>query len=223
MKAKLLLQAFLKFISGIVMVFLLLFLPAGTLNFPKAWLFTAVLFIPMLIAGIVMWIKAPDLLEKRLNVKEKQGAQKQVIILSLFMFIGGFIVAGLDFRFGWSNIPDWVSIVSAALFLTFYILLAEVMRENAYLSRTVEIQKDQKVIDTGLYGVVRHPMYFATLFLFLSMPLICGSLYAFLIFLIYPFILVKRIKNEEEVLKAELSGYAEYMTKVRYRLIPFIW
>lgn len=223
MNTKLLLQACVKFLSGLLMTGLLLFLPAGTMNFPRGWLFTAVLFIPMFIAGIVMWLKAPDLLAKRLNVKEKQGEQKQVIILSLIMFVGGFIVAGLDFRFGWSNVPFWISVVSAVIFLIFYCVLAEVMRENAYLSRTVEVQKGQKVIDTGLYGIVRHPMYFATLFLFLSMPIICGSAYAALIFMAYPFILVKRIKNEEEVLAEELPGYKEYKEKVKYRLIPYVW
>ena len=170
-----------------------------------------------------MLLKSPELLSKRLKSKETQGEQKQVILFSLFMFVGGFLIAGFDFRFGWSKLPDWVSIVAAAVFLFSYGLYGEVMRENAYLSRTIEVQKGQKVIDTGLYGIVRHPMYFATVLLFLSMPLILGSVYAFLIFLLYPFLLIKRIKNEEYVLKTELAGYDEYTKKVQYRLIPFIW
>lgn len=182
-----------------------------------------VLFIPMLIAGIVLLLKSPELLAKRLNAKEKQSAQKQVIFFSLLMFVGGFMTAGFDFKYGWSTLPDWGSIAAAAVLLISYGLYAEVMRENAYLSRAVEVQEGQKVIDTGLYGIVRHPMYFATVLLFLSMPLVLGSVYAFLIFLIYPFLLVKRIRNEEALLKAELDGYAEYMTKVRYRMLPFIW
>lgn len=223
MKCRLLVQACIKFFVGLLMFGMLLFWPAGTLRFWKAWLLAAVLFIPMFIAGIILLLKSPELLSKRLNAKETQNEQKQVILFSLFMFIGGFLIAGFDFKYGWSKLPDWVSIAAAAVFVISYGLYGEVMRENAYLSRTIEVQKGQKVIDTGLYGIVRHPMYFATVLLFLSMPFVLGSVYAFLIFLIYPFILVKRIKNEEGVLKTELSGYTAYTEKVRYRLIPFIW
>jgi len=205
------------------MVSILLFLPAGTIHYWNAWLFMGVLFIPMFIAGLILLLKSPNLLSKRLNVKEKETEQKQVIGLSLLMFVGGFIVAALDFRYSWSKLPDWVIIAAMIIFLISYGLYAEVMRENAYLSRTIEVQENQKVIDTGLYGIVRHPMYFVTVLLFLSMPFILGSVYAFIIFLIYPLILVKRIKNEEAILREELTGYAEYTKKVKYRLIPFIW
>ena len=220
---KLLISALTKFLAGILMVGLLLFLPAGTLCYPGGWRFCALLFIPMLILGIVLFLKSPDLLKKRLAHKEKEDAQKKVIGLSLLMFVGGFVAAGLDFRFGWSEMPQWMTTAASGVLLLSYGLYAEVMRENAYLSRTVEIQEGQKVIDTGLYGIVRHPMYMASTLLFLSIPLVLGSWYGFAIFCIYPFLMVGRIKNEESVLEAGLPGYTKYKTKVRYRMIPFIW
>jgi len=223
MQSKLLIQAITKFLMGLVVVSIVLFLPAGTIHYWNAWLFMGVLFIPMFMAGLILLLKAPNLLAKRMNVKEKETEQKQVVGLSLLMFAGGFIVAALDFRYSLSKLPDWVVVAAVIIFLISYGLYGEVMRENAYLSRTVEVQEDQKVIDTGLYGIVRHPMYFATVLLFLSIPLMLGSVYAFIIFLIYPFLLVKRIKNEEAVLREALTGYAEYTKKVKYRLIPFIW
>jgi protein-S-isoprenylcysteine O-methyltransferase Ste14 len=202
---------------------LLIFLPAGTFSFFNGWLFMGVLFIPMLLAGIVMIFKNPSLLKSRLNAKEKQKDQSLVIKLSGLMFVSGFIVAGLGFRFGWFMIPKSVAIISAIVFLIGYILYAEVLRENAFLSRTIKVCENQKVIDTGLYGIVRHPMYSATLILFLSMPLILGSVFSFLIFMTYPFIIAKRIKGEEKLLEKELDGYAKYKKKVRYKLIPFIF
>lgn len=220
---KLMLQAITKFTAGLVTIGLLVFLPAGTWNYPGGWLFCGLLFIPMLILGIILFVKAPDLLRKRLASNEKENAQKQVIGLSVLMFAGGFVAAGLDFRFGWSNVPGWVTTVASVILLVSYGLYAEVMRENAYLSRTVEVQEEQKVIDTGLYGIVRHPMYMASSTLFLSIPLVLGSWYAFAIFLIYPALLVKRIRNEESVLEAGLPGYTEYKQKVKHRMIPFIW
>lgn len=223
MKCNLLLQAAGKFAAGIAMVAVLLFLPAGTWHYPNGWLFCALLFIPMLLLGIVLYCKAPELLKKRLSSNEKETPQKQVIGLSLLMFIGGFIVAGLDFRFCWSRMPLWVTVAASAALLVSYGLYAEVMRENAYLSRTVEVQAGQKVIDTGLYGIVRHPMYMSSTALFLSIPLVLGSWFAFVIFLIYPFLLVQRIQNEEAVLEAGLPGYAEYKKKVKFRMLPFIW
>lgn len=223
MKRKLLIQSCTKFLMGLSTVSLLLFLPAGSIDYWNAWIFIGLLFIPMLIIGIILLLKAPDLLAKRLNTKEKEIEQKQIITLSVFMFVGGFIVAALDFKYSWSNLPDWVIIAAAVIFLTSYGLYAEIMRENAYLSRTVEVQESQKVIDTGLYGIVRHPMYFVTITLFLSMPLILGSVYSFIIFLIYPILIIKRIKNEEAVLREKLNGYIEYSKKVKYRLIPYIW
>jgi len=223
MTVKLFIQAIAKFILGVLMVGLLLFLPAGTLSFPNGWLFMGILFIPMFLAGIFMMFKNPGLLKSRLNAKEKQAEQSLVIKLSGLMFIAGFIVAGLDFRFAWLSLPKAVVIAAVILFLIAYILYAEVLRENTYLSRTIEVQENQKVIDTGLYGIVRHPMYSVTLLLFLSMPLVLGSVYAFLIFLAYPFIIAHRLKHEEEFLEKELNGYREYKQKVKYRLIPFIW
>lgn len=223
MQKKLLIQAITKILVGLVVVSVLLFLPAGTIHYWNAWLFMGVLFIPMLIAGIILFLKSPELLAKRLNAKEKEREQKQVVGLSMLMFTGGFIVAALDFKYSWSNLPDWIIVVAAIIFLISYGISLEVMRENAYLSRTIEVQKDQKVIDTGLYGIVRHPMYFATVILFLSIPFILGSVYSFIVFLIYPLILVRRIKNEEKILRESLTGYVEYMKKVKYRLIPFIW
>lgn len=223
MKNKLLLQAVIKFISGVIMVGLLLFLPAGTLRYWNAWLFSALLFIPMFLLGILLFTKAPDLLVKRLNHQEKENEQKQVIALSALIFIAGFITAGLDFRFQWSHLPLWLVISASVILLISYGLYGEVMRENAYLSRTVEIQENQKVVDTGLYGIVRHPMYFATILLFMSFPIVLGSLPAFVIFLFYPLILIKRIQNEETILENGLEGYKEYKVKVKYRMIPFIW
>lgn len=220
---KLFLQAIIKIVLGIFIVGLLIFVPANTLNFWNGWLFMGLLFIPMFIAGIVMMIKTPDLLKRRLDIKEKQGEQKVVVALSGLMFIAGFIIAGLNFRYNWIQIPNIVVIISSIVFLLSYVLYAEVLRENKYLSRTIKVEKNQKIIDTGLYGIVRHPMYFSTIFLFLSMPLILGSIISFVIFLIYPFIIAKRIKNEEEVLEKELEGYKEYKDKVKYRMIPFIW
>ena len=223
MTIKLFIQAIIKFLFGFVLIGLLIFLPAGTLSFFNGWLFMGILFVPMFIAGIVMMFKNPDLLKSRLDAKEKQREQSIVIKLSGLMFLAGFIVAGLDFRYGWLTLPKGVVIGAAIVFLAAYILYAEVLRENTYLSRTIEVQENQKVIDTGLYGIVRHPMYGVTLLLFLSMPLVLGSIYSFLIFLSYPFIIAKRIKGEEEFLEKELDGYREYKQKVRYRLIPFIW
>lgn len=223
MTKKLFLQALVKFFCGVIAVGVLLFLPAGTLWWLNGWVFMGILFIPMFCAGIVMMFKNPELLKKRLNAKEKQSEQQLVVKLSGLMFIAGFITAGLDFRFRWTTPPLWLSWAASAVFLLAYILYAEVLRENTYLSRTVEVQENQKVIDTGLYGIVRHPMYSVTLLLFLSMPLVLGSVISFVIFLAYPVIIVKRIRNEEKILEAELSGYAEYKKKIRYRLIPFIW
>lgn len=223
MTKKLFLQALAKFSCGVIAVGVLLFLPAGTLLWLNGWISMGILFIPMFCAGIVMMFKNPELLKKRLNAKEKQTEQQLVVKLSGLMFIAGFIAAGLDFRFRWTTPPLWLSWAASAVFLLAYLLYAEVLRENTYLSRTVEVQENQKVIDTGLYGIVRHPMYSVTLLLFLSMPLVLGSVISFVIFLAYPVIIVKRIRNEENVLEAELAGYAEYKRKVRYRLIPFIW
>lgn len=223
MSKKLFVQAIVKFLAGVILVGLLVFLPTGTLSFVGGWILMGILFIPMFFAGIVMMFKNPSLLKSRLDAKEKQKEQDLVVKLSGLMFLAGFVVAGLNYRFGWHKLPDAVVIVSAVTFVIAYILYAEVMRENTYLSRTIEVQENQKVIDTGLYGIVRHPMYSATLLLFLSMPLVLGSVYSFLIFLVYPFIIAKRIKHEEEFLENELAGYAEYKKKVKYRLIPFVW
>lgn len=223
MEKKLIGQALVKFLSGIIITGLLIFLPAGTLSFRNGWLLMGILFIPMLVAGLIMAFKSPELLRKRLSSKEKQKDQQAVVKLSGLMFIAGFVLAGLGYRFGWYQLPGWAVIVSAVIFLLSYAMYMEVMRENAYLSRTVEVQEGQKVIDTGLYGIVRHPMYTATILLFLSMPLVLGSIYSFLIFLVYPFIIAKRIRGEESLLESELEGYAEYKRKVKYRLLPFIW
>lgn len=220
---KLLISALTKYLAGLFLVGLILFLPAGTLNYPGGWLFCGLLFVPMLILGIVLWLKAPALLEKRLRSKEKLSAQKSVICLSLLMFVGGFSLAGLDFRFGWTRVPDWLVIAAACLLLLSYGLYAEVMRENAWLSRTVEVQEGQQVVDSGLYGIVRHPMYAVTTVLFLSIPLVLGSWIAFAVFLIYPALMVKRIRSEEQLLEAELPGYTDYQKKVKYRMIPFLW
>lgn len=223
MTAKLFVQAILKFALGVVLVGALIFLPAGSLSFYNGWILMGILFIPMFIAGIVMMIKNPALLEKRLDAKEKEKDQSLVVKLSGLMFLSGFILAGLGFRFGWHTLPRAVVIVGAVLFLIAYALYAEVLRENTYLSRTIGVQENQKVIDTGLYGIVRHPMYAVTLLLFLSMPLVLGSVYSLIVFLAYPLIIAKRIKGEEELLEKELAGYKEYKQKVKYRLIPFIW
>ncbi len=223
MSLKLFFGAITKFLLGIVLAGVLVFLPAGTLNYLYGWIFMAILFVPMFIAGIVMMIKNPDLLKSRLQAKEKQKEQSLVVKLSGLMFLAGFIVAGLGVRFNWFLLPKSVVIVASVVFLVAYLLYAEVLRENTYLSRTIEVQENQKVIDTGLYGVVRHPMYSVTLLLFLSMPLVLGSVFSFIIFLVYPFIIANRIKHEEAFLEKELEGYKEYKNKVKYRLIPFIW
>lgn len=223
MTSKLFAGALAKYLLGIVLVGLLIFLPAGSLTFWSGWLLMGILFIPMFFAGIVMMLKNPALLESRLNAKETQREQSTVVKLSGLMFLAGFVIAGLGFRFHWFMLPMGVSLGAAVLFLFAYILYAEVLRENTYLSRTITVQQGQTVIDTGLYGIVRHPMYSVTLLLFLSMPIVLGSVYAFLIFLVYPFIIAKRIRHEEELLEKELSGYREYKQKVKFRLIPFIW
>lgn len=223
MSGKLFVQAIAKFLLGVLLVGVLVFLPAGTLEFKNGWIFMGVLFIPMFVAGIVMMLNDPELLKKRLDAKEKQKEQSTVVKLSGLMFLVGFIVAGLNFRLHWYSLPESVSVGATIVFLIAYVAYAEVLRENAYLSRTIEVQENQKVIDTGLYGIVRHPMYSVTLILFLAMPLILGSIYSFVIFLAYPFLIVRRLKKEEVLLERELEGYREYKQRVRYRLIPFIW
>lgn len=223
MTLKLFFSAITKFLFGVFLVGVLIFVPAGTLSFFNGWLLMGILFIPMFFAGIVMMLKNPELLKSRLNAKEKRKEQSLVVKLSGLMFLAGFIVAGLGFRFDLYTLPKGVSHGASVVFLVAYILYAEVLRENTYLSRTIEVQENQKVIDTGLYGIVRHPMYSATLLLFLSMPLVLGSIYSFIIFLTYPFIIAKRICDEEEFLEKELAGYIEYKQKVKYRLLPFIW
>ncbi len=223
MNKELFVRAITRFAAGVVIVGLLLFLPAGTLRYPQAWLLIGILFVPMFIAGLVMMGKNPELLKKRLTAREKESEQREVILFSGIMFLAAFITAGLSFRFGWLMLPWTVSIVGAVLFLAAYALYAEVLRENTYLSRTIEVQEDQKVIDTGLYGIVRHPMYMATVILFLSMPLVLGSVISFVIMLCYIPLIIKRIRNEETVLERDLPGYTEYKQKVRFRLIPFIW
>ena len=223
MNGKLFAQAITKVISGLLLVGFLLFLPAGSFLYWNGWLLIAVLFVPMIVAGFVMMKKNPELLRKRLNVKEEQPEQKTVIVLSGVMFLAAFIVAGLNFRFGWIVLQNWIVYAATAVFLLGYILYAEVLRENAYLSRTVEVQENQKVIDTGLYGIVRHPMYMSTFLLFLSMPLILGSVISFVIMLVYIPIIAKRISNEEQVLEAGLAGYSEYKKRVKYKVIPYVW
>lgn len=220
---KLLLSALTKFICGILCVGVLIFLPAGTFNYNGGWLFIGVLFIPILIMGIVLFLKAPELLKKRLNGKEKESTQKGVVAFSGLIFLFGFIVAGLDFRFSWSYVPKAVVIVAVVLFLISYLLYAEVMRENAYLSRTIKVEENQEVVSTGLYAVVRHPMYMTTILMFLMIPLILGSLISFVIFLAHPIIIAVRINNEEKILSEQLNGYAEYKKKVKYKVIPFVW
>lgn len=223
MNSRLFTKAITRFLAGLLIVGLLLFVPAGTLAYWQAWLLTGILFVPMFIAGLVMMKKSPDLLRKRLNVKEEQSEQKTVILLSGLMFLAAFVFAGLNFRFQWIILPDWVSFAAATVFLLAYALYAEVLRENAYLSRTIEVQENQKVIDTGLYGVVRHPMYMSTLLLFLSMPLVLGSPLSFVITLAYVPIIAKRIRNEEQVLEEGLEGYTEYKKRVKFKVIPFVW
>ena len=223
MDINLFLQAIIKYIFGVLIVGSLLFIPANSFEYWNGWLFMGLLFIPMFIAGIVMMIKNPKLLRKRLNTKEEESEQKQVVLLSGLMFIVGFVLAGLNYRYSWIVLPNIVIIISSILFIIAYILYAEVLRENTYLSRTIEVQDNQKVIDTGLYGIVRHPMYAVTILLFLTMPLILGSIISFIIFLIYPIIIGKRIKNEEKVLEKDLKGYTEYKKKVKYKVIPFVW
>lgn len=223
MTKKLFLRALGFLLIGALFVGVLVFLPAGTLAFSNGWLLLGVVFLPMLPAGTLLMIKNPQLLEKRLQAKEKLGRQQLVIRLSALMFLFGFVLAGLDYRFSWAQLPGWISHLASAVYLLGYAMYAEVLRENAWLSRTIEVQEGQQVVDTGLYGVVRHPMYSATLLLFLSMPLILGSALSLLCFLFYPAILVLRIKSEEALLTRELQGYAEYRQKVKYRLIPYIW
>ena len=223
MTVKLFIQALSKFLVGLMLVGLLLFIPAGTFAYWQAWLFICILFVPMLLVGIWTMAKQPELLRKRLSAKEEQNEQKWVVALSGLLFVAMFVVAGLNFRFGWLLMPDWMTYVAAGIFLLGYALYAEVMRENVWLSRTVEVQQGQKVIDTGLYGIVRHPMYSATLVLFLSMPLVLNSVWSFVLMLLYVPIIVKRIRNEEVVLGRDLAGYKEYKQRVRYRIIPYIW
>ena len=223
MNIKLFFEAILKFILGIIVVGFLIFIPAGTINYWNGWLLMGLLFIPMFIAGIIMMIKSPKLLQSRLKAKETEKEQKTVITLSGIMFIAGFIIAGLNYKYNWIHLPNASIIISSIIFILSYIIYGIVLRENQFLSRTIEVQKGQKVIDTGLYGIVRHPMYAVTIFMFLSMPLILGSIISFIIFLIYPFIIAIRIKNEEVVLEKELKGYSEYKKKVKYKIIPYIW
>ncbi len=223
MNKKLFIDAITKYLIGLILVGILLFVPAGSIKYIHGWLFIGLLFIPMFIAGIIMLFKNPELLKNRLNAKEKQKEQKEVLIISSIMFISGFIIAGLNYRYNWIELPNIIIIISSIIFIISYILYAEILRENAYLLRTIEVKKEQKLIDTGMYSIVRHPMYLITIFLFLTMPLILNSLYSFIIFLIYPLIIIKRINNEELVLEKELKGYTEYKKKVKYKLIPFIW
>ena len=220
---KLLIQAVCKYLAGVILLALLVFLPAGTLHFPNGWLLMALLFIPMLCAGIVMMLRNPALLEKRLNAKEQEKEQKEVVAQSGIIFVVSFILAGLNYRFRWLSLPGWVVWIASVLFLAAYALWAEVMRENTFLSRTVEVQEDQTVIDTGLYGIVRHPMYAASVLLFLTMPLILNSVFSFLVMLLYLPLIAKRIRSEEKLLRHGLEGYEAYMKKVKYRLIPYIW
>lgn len=223
MTARLFFQALTKFLAGLVIIGLLLFVPAGTFHFWQAWLFIALLFVPMFVAGIVLMVRNPELLHKRLEAKEKQDEQKWVVVLSGLMFVAVFVLAGLNRRFLWYMLPDWAVYAASALFLLGYVLYAEVLRENVWLSRTIEVQEHQKVVDTGLYGIVRHPMYAATLLLFLAMPLVLASPWSFVVMLFYIPIIAKRIRNEEEVLEQGLEGYREYKQRVRYKVIPFVW
>ena len=223
MDTKLFFQALSKFLIGFIIICMLLFIPAGTLDYPNGWLFMALLLIPMFFAGIIMLFKSPDLLRRRLNAKEEEDEQKTVILVSGIIFLLAFILAGLNFRFRWFKLPTLVIIIASAIFLLAYIMYAEVLRENEYLSRTVEVSEDQKVVDSGLYGIVRHPMYTSTIFLFLSMPLVLDSIFSFIVMLVYPIIIIFRIRNEEKVLENELIGYKEYKEKVKYKLVPYLW
>ena len=223
MTFKLFIQGLIKFIIGIILVGLLIFIPAGSINFTKGWLFMGLLFIPMFIVGIILMIFNPKLLERRLNAKEKENDQKIVLLLSGIVFILGFIICGLNYRFNWFRMPYRLTYIFSIMFLIFYFLYCEILRENPFLNRTIEVRKDDKVIDTGFYAVVRHPMYSITLMLFLLIPLVLGSIHAFFIFLLFPIIFIKRIINEENVLEKDLKGYIEYKKKVKYRLIPFVW
>ena len=223
MDNKLFFQAIIKFIIGLIIICALLFIPAETLDYPNGWLFIALLFIPMFIAGIIMLFKSPNLLRRRLNAKEEEDEQKTVILISGIIFLIAFILAGLNFRFGWFKLPTVVIIIASVIFLIAYIMYSEVLRENEYLSRTVEVSENQKVVDSGLYGIVRHPMYTSTIFLFLSMPLVLDSIFSFIVMLFYPIIIIFRIRNEERVLENELIGYEEYKEKVKYKLIPYLW
>ena len=223
MDKKLFFQALSKFLIGLIIICILLFIPAGTLDYPNGWLFIALLFIPMFFAGIILLFMSPDLLRRRLNAKEEEDEQKTVILVSGIIFLLAFILAGLNFRFGWFKLPTIVIIIASIIFLLAYIMYAEVLRENEYLSRTVEVSENQKVVDSGLYGIVRHPMYTSTIFLFLSMPLVLDSIFSFIVMLIYPIIIIFRIRNEEKVLENELIGYKEYKEKVKYKLIPYLW
>ncbi len=223
MNCNLLIQAMTKFVAGVLAMGLLLFLPAGTIKYWNAWLLLGILFLPMLMIGIILLRHNPDLLRKRLNTKETESEQKIVVLFSGILFAGGFVLCGLDYRFQWMVLPGWVVAAAAIVCVISYGLYAEVLRENTYLSRTVEIQNNQTVIDTGLYGIVRHPMYLSTILLFLSIPLVLGSLVTFVLFLVYPVIVAKRIRNEEEVLENGLEGYADYKKRVKYKVIPFLW
>ena len=223
MTKELFFQAIMKYACGLLIIAALLFVPAGTPRYPNGWLFIALLFIPMFVAGIVMMVKSPELLKKRLNAKENEEEQKTVLVLSAVMFLAAFVMAGMNFRFQWVSLPRWAVVLGAVVFLLAYVMYAEVLRENAYLSRTVEVQEDQKVIDTGSYGIVRHPMYAATLFLFLSMGIVLGSPISFVILLCYIPIIARRMKNEEEVLEQGLAGYSDYKKRVKYKVIPFVW
>lgn len=223
MNLDLTIQALKKFILGLILISILLFLPAGTLSYPNAWLFIGLLFVPMFIAGILLMIKSPDLLKRRLNSKENESEQKLLVIISGLMFISGFVISGLNYHYNWSKLPDEIVIIASIIFLLAYLMYAEVLRENQYLARTVTVENNQKVIDTGLYGIVRHPMYTSTILLFLTIPLILGSIYSFLIFLIYPIIIIFRIKNEEKLLEQELTGYRQYKQKVKYKIFPLIY
>lgn len=223
MDKKLFIEAILKFLLGLVLVALLIFVPANTIKYFYGWLFIILLFLPMFIAGIIMFLKSPELLKHRLNAKEKESEQKKVVALSGLMFVVGFVLAGLNYRFNWILLPNGVVIIASAIFLLSYILYAEVLRENLFLLRTIDVKDNQKIVDTGLYGIIRHPMYAITIVLFLAMPLVLNSLISFIVFLVYPVIIVKRITNEEQILEAKLKGYKDYQKKVKYKLIPFIW
>ena len=223
MNFKLLFEAITKFIIGLIIVILLIFIPAGTYKYFNGWLLISLLFIPMFIAGMIMFIYNPNLLKSRLNAKEKEIEQKQVVIFSGLIFAFGFIISGLNYRYKWIILPEKITIISSIIFIIFYILYAIVLKENEYLSRTIKVSDNQKLVDTGVYSVIRHPMYLVTIVLFLMIPLILGSIISFIIFLLYPFVIIKRINNEEKVLEKELIGYKEYKKKVKYKLIPYIW